>query len=355
VQQVRAPTQRAIKQESEAALMGPLPDHASISVVIPTFNDVHRIGDALLSIVNQTLPPGEIVVCDDGSDDGTEEFVREFGVWRAGGVPVRYLRLPSRSGAAAARNAGVTAARGAWIASCDSDDVWVPNKLERQIAFIRSWSGSRRIALLGTYGYNMNDAKKIISRAVMGPTTEEEYDSLKHTGGLFYLIHSSTLFCRADFLAVGGYSDEYGTADDYPFFCQMAEQGLVINMPEPLVYYRKRAGSVQLESFWDLRREVMRLGVNQRRQVNGQAPIGRDEFVAQLASAPPWERFKRRKWLWGFYYYRSGATDIVNGRRARGAFKLALASILDRARLRSGIRGVARARLPQRHDSARNR
>src|ERR1039458_6557236 len=100
------------------------PDPASISVIVPTFNDLGRIGDALTSIVNQTEPPAEIVVSDDGSDDGTEQFVREFGARHSGAVEVRYVRLASRSGVVAARNQGIAVARGEWIATCDSDDVW---------------------------------------------------------------------------------------------------------------------------------------------------------------------------------------------------------------------------------------
>jgi glycosyltransferase involved in cell wall biosynthesis len=321
------------------------PDPATISVVIPSFNDAGRIGDALESIVGQTLPPGEIVVCDDGSEDGTEELVRAFADSRARGVSVRYLRLGSRSGAAAARNAGVAAAHGDWIASCDSDDVWAPTKLERQLAFMAAWRGRRPISLLGTHGFNMNDAKRVISPAIMGPTSEEEFDTLRAAGGILYVIHSSALFSRADFLAIGGYNDEYGAADDYPFFCRMADRGVVLNIPEQLVYYRKRAGSVQLDSFWDLRREVARLTVNERRRANGEPPIGRQEYAAQLAGAPAWERFKRRRQLWGFYYYRSGATDIVNGRRVRGALELALAASMDGARLRGGLRNAVRSRL----------
>ena len=149
-------------------------DGASISVVVPTFNDVGRIGDALTSIVGQTLPPSEIVVSDDGSNDGTEQFVREFGERQAGNVAVRYVRLSSRSGAWAARNEGIEIARGEWIATCDSDDVWAPTKLEHQARFVRKWHGRQPIALLGTHGYNMNDAKRVISPAVMGPTTEAD-------------------------------------------------------------------------------------------------------------------------------------------------------------------------------------
>jgi hypothetical protein len=330
--------------------MGAWPVPGAISVVVPSYNDVGRIGDALTSIVNQTEPPAEVVVADDGSDDGTERFVRDFGA-RTGGVEVRCVRLPSRSGVVAARNHGIAAARCDWIATCDSDDVWVPTKLARQTAFLREWTGRRRIALLGTHGYNVNDAKRVLSPAIMGPTTEEQYDALRAEGRMFYLIHSSVLYSRADWSALGGYTTEYGWADDYDFFCGMAELGVVLNLPEPLVYYRKRAGSVQLARFWDQRQGLMRLSENQRRRAAGRPPIGPEQFAAQQAALPATTRLGLRRRAWGMYYYRAGATNLVNGRRLRGSLELAFASILDGARLRAGVRGAVLTRMSRGRDS----
>ncbi|MGH2863875.1 MAG: glycosyltransferase [Solirubrobacteraceae bacterium] len=68
------------------------PDPASVSVVVPTFNDLGRIGDALASIVGQSTPPGEIVVSDDASEDDIEGFVHDFAAQQAGGVSVRWDR-----------------------------------------------------------------------------------------------------------------------------------------------------------------------------------------------------------------------------------------------------------------------
>ncbi len=328
-------------------------DAPFISVVVPTFNDVGRIGDALTSIVKQTRPPGEIVVADDGSDDGTERFVADFAARRAGPVAVNYVRLSAHAGVVAARNEGISAARGDWIAECDSDDTWAPRKLERQIEFLGVWHGSRRIALLGTHGYNMNDARRVLSPAVMGPTSEEDYDAVRQAGGLFYVIHSSVLFARSDYLAVGGYSTEYGAADEFDFFGRMAERGVVVNLPEPLVYYRKRAGSMQVNLFWDKQQGAWRVAENQRRRAAGRDPIGAQEFAAQLAAAPAWERFRRRRHVLGMYYYRIGATDVVNGRRLRGGWKLLVAAILDGARLRAGVRNVVRSRLSRGARSSR--
>jgi GT2 family glycosyltransferase len=316
----------------------------SISAVVPTFNDVRRLADSLTAIVEQTVPPLEVIVADDGSEDGTEQFVRQFAATHADRVPVRYVRLPSRSGVVAARNEAISLARGEWIATCDSDDVWAPGKLERQIDCIRGWGGGTRIALLGTYGYNMNDAKRVISPAIMGPASEADYEQLHRTGGLFYLIHSSVMYRRADFEALGGYTTEYGAADDFDFFCRMAGLGVVMNLPEHLVYYRKRSGSIQLERFWNQRQGVLRLAENERRRARSEAPLGAEEFAAQLAASPALERLRRRRRLLGMYYYRLGANNMVNGRRPRGACELALASILDPRRLRSSVLGAVRGR-----------
>jgi hypothetical protein len=192
----------------------------------------------------------------------------------------------------------------------------------------------------------MNDAKRVISPAMMGPTTEDDYDALRREGGLFYVIHSSVLFSRADFDALGGYStSEYGPANEFDLFCRMAERGVVINLPEPLVYYRKRAGSMQLDLLWERHENILRLAENQRRRATGQAPISRDEFAARQASATVLQRLSRRKQMWGMYYYRSGAAHIVNRQRLRGGLELALASIMDGSRLRSGVRNAVQARL----------
>jgi hypothetical protein len=153
------------------------------------------------------------------------------------------------------------------------------------------------------------------------------------------------LFPRAAYEAAGRYSTDYGAADEFDFFGRMAEQGVVVNVPEPLVYYRKRAGSMQMDLFWDKQRGAWRVAENQRRRLTGQQPIGAREFAAQLATEPARERFRRRRQTTGMYYYRRGAAHFVNGQRARGAAELLLSSVMDAGRLRAGALGALRARL----------
>ena len=97
----------------------------NISVLLPTYQRACVLPRAIDSVLAQTFPVGEIIVVDDGSTDDTAAVVARYG------PSVRYLRQ-ANAGAAAARNAGIAAAAGDWIAFLDSDDEWLPHKLQRQ-------------------------------------------------------------------------------------------------------------------------------------------------------------------------------------------------------------------------------
>ena len=96
------------------------------SVVIPTHNRAADLAEAVRSVRDQTYPAHEIIVVDDGSTDDTPQVVESLA---NGGIPLRYLRQANQ-GAGAARNRGIRAAAGDWIALLDLDDTWLPRKLE---------------------------------------------------------------------------------------------------------------------------------------------------------------------------------------------------------------------------------
>jgi glycosyltransferase involved in cell wall biosynthesis len=106
------------------------PPQASISVIVPTFNSARFIREALDSILAQSLPPQQIIVVDDGSTDDTADVVARYRDRR-----IQYIRQP-HSGVASARNAGLDAARGEYIAFLDADDRWRPIFLELMHAYL---------------------------------------------------------------------------------------------------------------------------------------------------------------------------------------------------------------------------
>ena len=100
-----------------------------VSVIIPTYNRADLVQQALASVKAQTYRDFEIVVVDDGGTDGTFEVL-------SADREIRVLRHAGRRGVSAARNTGIIAARGEWLAFLDSDDLWLPDKLARQIFWL---------------------------------------------------------------------------------------------------------------------------------------------------------------------------------------------------------------------------
>ncbi len=104
-----------------------------ISVVVPAYNREYCVADAIESVLDQTFRDFEIIAVDDGSSDGTAEVLEKFG------RRIHLIRQENR-GVSAARNTGIRAARGNWIAFLDSDDRWHPEKLERQLGALEKHS-----------------------------------------------------------------------------------------------------------------------------------------------------------------------------------------------------------------------
>lgn len=103
-----------------------------VSVIMPSYNTARFIGETIQSVINQTYKELELLIVDDCSTDNTDEVVASFSDHR-----IKYFKNPKNSGAAVSRNRALREAKGEWIAFLDSDDLWMPEKLERQIKFMQ--------------------------------------------------------------------------------------------------------------------------------------------------------------------------------------------------------------------------
>jgi glycosyltransferase involved in cell wall biosynthesis len=103
-----------------------------VSAIIPTFNRREMVMRAVTSALHQSHPVHEVIVIDDASTDGTAALFEGTSDQR-----IRFVRLPENRGGAVARNTGIDLATGGWIAFLDSDDEWLPEKLEQQLCAAR--------------------------------------------------------------------------------------------------------------------------------------------------------------------------------------------------------------------------
>ncbi|MDD5134302.1 MAG: glycosyltransferase family A protein [Phycisphaerae bacterium] len=149
-----------------------------ITVIIPSYNSAQCISRAIDSVLSQSFSDYEIIVVDDGSTDNTSQAVERYG------GKVRYIRQDN-AGPAAARNAGIKAAKGEWIAFLDADDEWLADKLRRQMEILEKnpelkWCGSNfSLELDGNERPALNPA--VIRKTLAGRDYFENYfrDSIK--------------------------------------------------------------------------------------------------------------------------------------------------------------------------------
>jgi glycosyltransferase involved in cell wall biosynthesis len=130
-----------------------------VSVVIPTYNRAGKLVRALRSVLNQSLPPAEIIIVDDASTDGTAQI--DFA---AMSPRIRLVRGEENRGGAIARNKGVQCAMGNWIAFLDSDDVWLPDKLQRQREVVRRRSAADFFLCSNVFSRKMDGSESLYNK-----------------------------------------------------------------------------------------------------------------------------------------------------------------------------------------------
>lgn len=201
-------------------------DLPQISVIIPTYNRRDQVQIAIKSVLEQTYKKIEIIVVDGPSDDGTREVINNIN-----NSKIRYVRNDSKSGAPEARNIGAKKANGDYIAFLDSDDYWMPSKLEKQVEIIKK-SGSSTGAVYCDYYTNYVDVDSI-SKNGRSLNHGDMYDEL--LSGKFYLITSVLLIRRNVFIECGGFDSELPYFEDYDLCLKIAKKYEISVVDLPLV------------------------------------------------------------------------------------------------------------------------
>ena len=200
-----------------------------VSVIIPTYNRKHTLTRAIESILTQTIKPLEIIIVDDGSDDGTREWIKEEYPF------IQYLNQ-NNSGVSASRNRGIFSANGNWIAFLDSDDEWIPEKLERQLSILRSdkeavFCHTNEIWIRN--GTRVNQMKK--HEKYGGYIFEKCLDMCR-------ISPSSSIIKKEVFDHIGYFDESLIVCEDYDLWLRIAAHYKVLFLDQPLI--KKYGGHV---------------------------------------------------------------------------------------------------------------
>lgn len=209
-----------------------------VSVVMGVRNGLTYLSQAIDSILSQTMQDFEFIIVDDGSTDGTCEFLRKL----AGDEPRIVLVEQEHGGLARALNAGLSQARGKYIARMDADDISLPQRFERQAAYL---DANADCVAVGGFIERIDPQGR--------PLAVEEYPTghadieralLALSRDRATMCHPLAMIRRDAVAAIGGYREDFGAAQDRDLWLRLLERGRLASLPLVLLKYRMHSASV---------------------------------------------------------------------------------------------------------------
>jgi glycosyltransferase involved in cell wall biosynthesis len=217
---------------------------AHVAVVIPVRDRARMVQEAIASVLAQSYRDYTLVVVDDGSADGSAAAAE--AVLAGVPVPAAVLRQPAR-GVAAARNAGVAASTSPWIAFLDSDDLWLPRKLERQMAWLEARPA---------YRITQTEERWIENGRQRNPRAWHRKEERLFRRSLVRCLvsPSAVVMARALYVETGGFDEAFGLCEDYELWLRVTLREAVGLVPERLVVKRGGHAGQLSRSDWGLDR-----------------------------------------------------------------------------------------------------
>lgn len=205
-----------------------------VSVIIPNYNYSQYLGEAIDSVLVQTVSDTEIIVVDDGSTDGSKEVLESYGE-RITAV------FQQNQGVSAARNHGVSLSKGEFVAFLDADDAWLPAKIERLLAL---FSDDPEIGLAHGGVVEIDGNGNELIEKIDGREGSVSLDLLRFEGPVILGGGSGLMVPRRVFDEVDGFDTRLSTSADWDLFYQISRRYRVGFVPEVLLKYRVHASNM---------------------------------------------------------------------------------------------------------------
>jgi hypothetical protein len=286
---------------------------AQLTVFMPVYNALPFLPEAVESLRRQSLRDWRLLVVDDGSTDGSADYLRGLDDPR-----IAVLRQ-AHEGPAAASNRALARCQTALFARMDADDVAEPTRLEEQWMFLREHP---RVGLLGTQFRPLGAVRA--GRPSSLPTEHGAILADLLCGR--HALCNPTLMGRAALLReVGGYRPD-GVLEDWTMFLCMGRRAELANLDRPLLRYRMHAGSTNARHTGELRARLAYVCQQAQRELTGLPPLDYEQFQAARRSAPAWRRAIWAAEAYAMAQYQRAVAECLGEHRLRGSLRLAWAA-----------------------------
>lgn len=205
-----------------------------VSIIMPSYNTAKYIKGSIQSVINQTYTNWELIIVDDCSTDNTDEVVKSISDDR-----IHYIKNEKNSGAAVSRNRALCEAKGKWIAFLDSDDLWMPQKLEEQIVFMKD----------NNYHFSYTNYEEIDEQSNRSRCTVTGPKKITKTGMYNYCWPGClTVMYDAEYIGLIQIAD-IKKNNDYAMWLKVCKKANCHLLNKTLAQYRKRSGSISNHSY----------------------------------------------------------------------------------------------------------
>lgn len=218
-----------------------------VSVIIPSYNRIKYIEDAIASIEEQSYRDYEIIVVDDGSTDGSFELLEGFS--KSGRISLYSHANNQNRGQSASINLGIMHATGSFVAVLDSDDYFAPDKLARQVSFLEK---NHNVGMVYGQGHAV-DANGTFLFKVPDDSHTESSDPNNLLLDCYLALPGGSLIRRSVFEKVGMFEESFRAGQDHDMALRIMEEFKVAFLPEVAFFYRKHGESISangLETRW---------------------------------------------------------------------------------------------------------
>lgn len=245
-----------------------------VSIIMPSYNTAKFISETITSVLAQTYTNWELIIVDDCSTDDTDAVVRPY----LADDRIRYIKNEKNSGAAVSRNRALREAKGKWIAFLDSDDLWLPEKLEKQIAFMEK--NNCRFSYTNYIEIDENSVPN--GRSVTGPKKITRH-------GMYNYCWMGCLTVMYDAETVGLVQiADIKKNNDYAMWLKVCEKADCYLLDEVLAKYRKRSGSISNHGYTKLIKWHYKL----YREAEGRTPLASVVLTLRNLFWGVWKKIK---------------------------------------------------------------
>lgn len=200
-----------------------------VSIIMPSYNTAKYIAESIRSVLAQTYEKWELLIVDDCSTDNTDEIVKPFLTDER----IRYFKNEINSGAAISRNKALREAKGKWIAFLDSDDLWLPEKLEKQIAFMKE----------NNYKFSYTDYQIQLNGEWLPYVNTGPNKVTKHKLKNYCYFSTITVMYNREYIGLIQI-EPIKKNNDYAMWLKIIKKANCYRLPECLSFYIKHEGSI---------------------------------------------------------------------------------------------------------------